>query len=65
MVIQGGQIVSASVTQCQTRYPCSKVADLPAQVVARQSASVDAVSGATDSVQAYRGAVLGALAQAR
>jgi uncharacterized protein with FMN-binding domain len=65
VVVQGGTIVSAQVTGCGTRWPCSRVTALPGQVVARQSAAVDLVSGATDSSVAYRGAVAAALAQAR
>lgn len=65
VVIQGGKIVSAEITQCGTRYPCSKVSNLPAQVIARQSAQVNHVSGATDSSNAYMGAVASALAQAK
>jgi uncharacterized protein with FMN-binding domain len=64
LIIQDGQITSAEITQCGTRYPCSKVATLPGEVLARQTASVDVVSGATDSTTAYRGAVASALAQA-
>src|SRR5205085_1353039 len=64
VIIQGGRIASAEITQCGTRYPCSKVAGLPGEVLARQNASVDVVSGATDSTTAYRGAVTNALAQA-
>ncbi len=65
VVVQGGKIVSAAITQCGTRYPCSDIATLPGQVVTRQSATVDAVSGATDSSQAYRGAIQNALAKAK
>jgi len=65
VVVQGGKIVSAQITGCGTRYSCSRVATLPGQAVARQSAAVDFVSGATDSSVAYRGAVANALAQAR
>lgn len=64
VVVSGGKIVSAEITQCGTRYPCSKIATLPGQVVARQSASVDFVSGSTDSSTAYKSAVAAALAQA-
>lgn len=64
VVIQGGKIASAEITQCGTRYPCAKIATLPGQVVARQSAAVDLVSGATDSSQAYQGAIKNALAKA-
>jgi uncharacterized protein with FMN-binding domain len=65
VVVQGGKIISAAITQCGTRYPCSDIAALPGEVVARQSAVVDLVSGATDSSQAYRGAIQNALAKAK
>lgn len=65
VTIAGGKITSAEITDCGTRYPCSRIAALPGQVVARQSAAVDLVSGATDSTNAYRAAVNAALAQAR
>jgi uncharacterized protein with FMN-binding domain len=65
VVIQGGKIVSAAITQCGTRYPCSDIAALPGEVVSQQSAAVDFVSGATDSSQAYRGAIQNALAKAK
>ena len=65
VTVQGGKITSAEITDCGTRYPCSRIANLPTQAVARQSAAVDLVSGATDSTNAYRAAVNAALAQAR
>ncbi len=64
VVVRGGKIVSANITQCGTRYPCSQIASLPGQVVARQSSTIDLVSGATDSSQAYQGAIKNALAKA-
>jgi uncharacterized protein with FMN-binding domain len=64
VVVQGGKIVSAGITQCGTRYPCSQIASLPGEVVATQSTPVDFVSGATDSSQAYMGAIKYALAKA-
>jgi uncharacterized protein with FMN-binding domain len=64
VVVAGGKITSAQITNCQTRYPCSKISSLPGQVIARQSAQVNYVSGATDSSTAYRQAVANALAQA-
>ncbi len=57
--------MSAEITRCGTRYPCSKIAALPGQVVARQGPTVDRVSGATDSATAYRAAVTAALAKAQ
>jgi uncharacterized protein with FMN-binding domain len=65
VVVQGGKIVSANITQCGTRYPCSDIATLPGQVVTRQSATVDFVSGATDSSQAFQGAIKNALGRAK
>lgn len=65
VTVQGGKLTSAAITDCGTRYPCSRIAELPAQAVARQSAAVDLVSGATDSTNAYRAAVNAALVQAR
>jgi uncharacterized protein with FMN-binding domain len=64
VVIQGGKIVSANITQCGTRYPCSQISSLPGEVVSRQSSKIDFVSGATDSSMAYQGAIASALAKA-
>jgi len=63
--IQDGRIVSATITQCLTRYSCSWIAALPGQVVSRQSAEVDFVSGATQSTNAFYYAVLEALSKAK
>lgn len=65
VVVAGGKITSAEITTCQTKYPCSKVSSLPGQVLARQSSSVNYISGATDSSRAYAGAVAQALAKAK
>jgi uncharacterized protein with FMN-binding domain len=62
--IRRGRIVSARITTCRMRYPCSMIAALPAQVVDRQSSAVDVVSGATQSAEAFAMAVDAALAQA-
>ena len=64
VVITGGKIVSTRITQCLTRYSCSWIAQLPGEVVARQSAKVDMVSGATDSSRAFIQAVTNALSHA-
>lgn len=64
VVIKGGKIVSANVSGCSTRYPCSAVSPLPPEVISMQTYQVDYVSGATDSSMAYQGAVEQALAQA-
>jgi len=65
VVIQGGRIVSAAISGCYTRYPCSLISPLPPEVVSRQSAEVDFVSGATQSTYAFYYAVLEALSKAK
>ena len=60
-----GRIIAASITQCLTRYSCSWIAGLPPQVLARQNAEVDYVSGATQSTNAFYYAVVEALAKAK
>ena len=64
VVIEGGRIVSAEITDCQTRYPCDVIEKLPPQVAKRQSPNVDRVSGATESADAFYSAVFFALGQA-
>ena len=64
VVVQSGKIASAKISQCGTRYPCSMISALPGEVVAQQSATVDFVSGATDSSTAFTDAVANALAKA-
>jgi uncharacterized protein with FMN-binding domain len=63
--IRDGKIVKAIITQCLTRYSCSRIAAIIPQVVERQSAEVDFVSGATESTNAFYYAILGALAKAK
>jgi len=65
VVIEGGRIASATIAQCYTRYPCTWIEHAPGQVVARQSIKVDYVSGATQSVDAFKQAVAEALAKAK
>jgi uncharacterized protein with FMN-binding domain len=65
VVIQGGKIVSAKVSECDTRYSCDIIDALPPQVTQRQSPEVDNVSGATQSADAFYGAVYNALLQAK
>ncbi len=64
VVISGGKIVSANVTNCGTRYPCRLVTPLVSEVVSSQTAPIDMISGATDSSYAYHDAVVKALSQA-
>ncbi len=65
LTIQNGQIADVKITRTTTYYPVSDISRLPGQVVQRQSANVDMVSGATESSRAFRGAVSQALAEAR
>lgn len=60
----GGKITNVQITKVATTFPVSQIASLPAQVVQRQSASVNAVTGATASSQAFKQAVQQALVQA-
>lgn len=64
VVIEGGRITSATISRCLTRYSCSWISHLQAQVVARQSPNVDYVSGATESANAFFYAVFEALLKA-
>lgn len=64
VTIQDGRITRVSLDTVTTYYPVRYIAGLPAQVIARQSANVDLISGATISVVAFRTAVQQALAQA-
>jgi uncharacterized protein with FMN-binding domain len=63
--IRDGRIYAAAISQCLTRYSCSWISMLPEQVVARQSAETDVVSGATQSSDAFYYAVTEALKQAK
>lgn len=63
--IQGGQIANVSITRSTLQYPLRDIANLPSEVVQRQSAQVDIVSRATYSSMAFRGAVAQALTAAK
>ena len=65
VTIQGGRITGAQITAYDMYYPASRISRLPGEVVDRQSANVDMVSGATYSASAFKQAVAQALAQAR
>jgi uncharacterized protein with FMN-binding domain len=65
VIIKDGRILSATVAQCYTRYPCSVIANLPPQVAQRQSPETDYVSGATQSTNAFYYGVVEALAKAK
>lgn len=64
VVVQGGRI-SATISDCRTRYPCSVIEMLPPQVAQRQSPDVDYVSRATQSANAFYFAVVDALSKAK
>jgi uncharacterized protein with FMN-binding domain len=65
VIISAGNIASVTITRSTLQYPVRDIAGLPSQVVAKQSAQVDIVSGATYSSQAFRTAVSQALSQAK
>ncbi len=64
VTVSGGRIAAVEISQCLTRYPCTRIGALPGQVVSRQTAQVDYVSGATDSSRTFMQAVTNALASA-
>jgi uncharacterized protein with FMN-binding domain len=64
VVIEGGRIISANITNCQTRYACDIIDSLPPKVISRQKNRFDIVGGATESAYAYYGAVYWALDKA-
>jgi uncharacterized protein with FMN-binding domain len=64
VVIRGGRIQSAVISQCRIRYSCSVIKELPPQVAQRQNPEVDYVSGATESTDAFYYALVEALATA-
>lgn len=63
--VSGGRISTTRISQCLTRYSCSWISQLPGEVVARQTARVDYVSGATQSSDAFIQAVTDALSKAQ
>jgi uncharacterized protein with FMN-binding domain len=64
VTVHSGLISNVSITSVTTEYPVARIASLPTQVVSRQSAQVDNISGATYSAQAFRAAVQAALSKA-
>lgn len=65
VTIKQGNITSVEITSDNTRYGQSSISSLPNEVVIRQSADVDTVSGATLSTQDFETAVAQALEQAK
>ena len=64
VVVAEGRM-SATISQCLTRYDCGIIGHLPPQVEKRQTPDVDFVSGATESANAFYYAVVSALEQAK
>ena len=65
VTIESGRIVSAKVVQCRTRYSCNWIEPLYPQVVQRQNADVDYISGASESSDAFHDAIAEALSTAK
>jgi uncharacterized protein with FMN-binding domain len=63
--VAGGKVVYAEISRCLTRWSCSIIEKLPAQVIERQTADVDIISGATASSDAFYMAVLDAFSTSR
>jgi uncharacterized protein with FMN-binding domain len=64
VTIAAGNISNVQISGVSTSFPASRIASLPAQVVASQSANVNVVTGATYSSTAFKNAVQQALTQA-
>ena len=65
VVIEEGRIVLARVEKCMTRWSCNWVSPIPPVILRKQATTYDYVSGATESSDAFQGAVADALAQAK
>ena len=63
--VQGGRISNVTITRSTLQYPLRDIANLPQEVIDRQTPQVDNVSRATYSSQAFKGAVSQALAAAK
>ncbi len=65
VVIEKGRVVHSGYDKCRTLWPCTLVDHLGPQVVSRQSAEVDYVSGATESGNAFYWGIVEALSKAK
>lgn len=63
--IKKGSIANVEITRSATRYPVTYIVGLPQQVVDKQTANIDTVSGATNSSKDFIEAVLQALSKAQ
>jgi uncharacterized protein with FMN-binding domain len=64
VTVTRGRVASVEVTRATTLFPADAVSPLIGEVIARESAQLDIVSGATGSSQAFQGAVQQALGKA-
>jgi uncharacterized protein with FMN-binding domain len=65
VTIQSGAITNVQITAVSTQYPVSRIASLPVAVIKQQTATVNVISGATYSSQAFKQAVQQALGVAQ
>ena len=65
VVIEKGRVVHSGYDKCRTLWPCTLVDHLGPQVVSRQTAEVDYVSGATESGNAFYWGIVEALSKAK
>lgn len=65
LTIKNDTIQQVEITNCDTSYSQSYIDGLPNQVLSRQNANVDVVSGATRSTEDFQVAVEQALQQTR
>lgn len=64
VAIEQGRIIQVWINTVTTTFPSQTISNLPGEVVARQSAAVDVVSGATASSSAFIQGIEIALKQA-
>ncbi len=65
VTIKSHKITNVQIVSCQTHYPEDAITSLPQEVMDRQSANVDIVSGATGSSEDFQQAVAQALQNAQ
>lgn len=63
VTFKSNKITNVEITNCNTHYPESDIADLPNQVIQNQSSKIDTVSGATLSSEDFMNAVAQAISQ--
>jgi uncharacterized protein with FMN-binding domain len=65
VTVTGGRVTSVEITGASTFFPADAASPLIPEVISRQGAPADVVSGATGSSLAFQGAVQQALGKAR